>query len=176
MKKLLVLTMVLVSFVSYGQTKQHFFTPKISETKIKFGIFNTRMKSGTDIETPVKFFVSNVDEVKSSNVYKNFVKETSTDKEYISKWNKNGLDMFGIFLLSNTQICSLAKYEFKNKTSFTPIKDSEGSVTVMSPDEISFSFKCQAQNGYGNMVYHTVYYVVKNVDGKEVTETIVSSN
>ena len=176
MKKLLFITAVLVSIVSFGQKKEHSFTLKTAPSGIKYGVFSTKMENGIGVKMPISFKVIDIQEVKNTNVYKAFADGYVTDKNYQAECKALGLDVFGAFLLESTQISGVTvKYEFKNKASFTLIKDAEGSVYAMSPDEVVFSFPCQAQNGYGNMIYNTAYFSVKLVNNKLDYEALVSS-
>jgi len=171
MKKLLVLTMVLVSFVSYGQQKEDY---------IKDGFFYTTFKSGVGETIPVKFKFGNdfLEKLPKSEVYLLWEKDTYSNPEnaeYVER-NKNKTHI-ETYLMGGTGMASFyAKFGLKNGTSYTPISNSEGFVYINDKGEVNFSFPFKGQNGYGNMLIATAYYSEKIKNGKRDRWHAISSN
>ncbi len=171
MKKVLVLAMVLLSFVSYGQQKEDY---------IKDGVFYTNFKSGTGEIVPVKFKISSdfLEKLQKSEVYLLWEKETFTNpenSEYVEKHkDKTRVETY---LMSCTSMASFyAKFGLKNTSSYTPIPNSEGFVYVNDSGEVSFSFPFKGQNGYGNMLIAKAYYIEKIKNGKRDNTNFISTN
>jgi hypothetical protein len=171
MKKLLVLSMVLVSFVSYGQQKEHY---------IKDDYFYTTFKSGVGEMTPVKFKFGGdfLIKLEKSEAYLLWEKETYSNPEnsgYVEKHkDKTHIETY---LMSSTSMASFyAKFGLKNGSSYTPIPNSEGFVYVNDKGDVNFSFPFKGQNGYGNMLIATAYYTDKIKNGKRENSHFIGTN
>ena len=171
MKKLLVFSMVLVSFVSYGQVKKNY---------VKDDFFYTTFESGVGETTPVKFKLGSdfLEKLPKSEIYLLWEKDTYSNPEnsgYVEK-NKDKTHI-ETYLMSCTSMASFyAKLGLKNGSSYTPIANGEGFIYVNDKGEVNFSFPFKGQNGYGNMLIATAYYTEKIKNGKIDTWHAIGNN
>ena len=158
--------MLLVSFVSYGQTKEDY---------IKDGFFYTTFESGVGEKIPVKFSLGNdfLTKITQTEVYKIWESGTFTDPT--KKWgNQTHIETY---LTRSTWSSSFyTKLGLKNEDSFSPILNSKGFIYVNDKNEVCFSFPFKAQNGYGNMIFSEAYYIETTKDGKKDVRHFISSN
>jgi hypothetical protein len=154
MKKLLVVTgLVLSSMMSYGQ-------------KLTGNLFQVTLTSGIGEKIPMKFSINNED-------LKN-IKLTEAYRYHVKNYLEKGMVPMVSFLNDGTVVGNLkGKWEFENQTSYTPLKNGNGTIYLSDDNEVVFVIPCKAQNGYGNYVVSKVYYKTKVVNGKEIASVLV---
>lgn len=162
---MMTLMMCFVSLMSFGQN-------------LKNGVFMTTFETGVGEKVPMEFNIDSVDilEIQETQLYKNWDSTTFSNPAnagYIERWKS--LKHIEIFLMSTTNMASFyAKYELKNKNSYTPIN---GTSSIYCKDgKITVVFPMKGQNGYGNFIMSKAFYVIEWVDGKEKTFNFISSN
>ena len=171
MKKLLMVSMMFMSYVSYGQD-----IPKIEN-----GFLVVTLENGVGIEQKVKFSISDDDykKIKSSELFKKW-KETTwsnpANAGYIENHKK--WDEVVTYLEGKITSCkfTLKILKLKNGSSLEFIEGSKGMVYFSDNGGIRISFPFKAQNGYGNSIVGNTIYSIDMKNGEEVTDCYVYNN
>jgi hypothetical protein len=167
---LMVLMVTLISLSGFSQEKQNY---------IQDGIFYTTLESGVGEQVPIKLSLSSdfLDRITTTEVFKKWKDETFSNPKnaaYIERW-KNQTDV-ETYLMGSVGMASFyAKWELKNRDSYTPV-NGKGLVYINSKNEVCISFPIKGQNGYGNMIFATAFYIEKIIDDKRDNTHFVSSN
>jgi hypothetical protein len=171
MKKLLVFSMVLASFVSYGQD-----IPKIEN-----GFLTVTLENGVGVEQKVKFSISDDDynKIKSSDLFKKWKETTWSNPanagfiEYHKKW-----DDVITYLEGNITSCkfTLKILKLKNGNSLEFIEGAKGMIYLSDNGGIRISFPFKAQNGYGNSIVGKTIYSIDMKNGEQKTDCYVYNN
>jgi len=166
MKNIIFISTLFISSILNGQ-----------DTFTQDGKFKTEFQTGFGVKVPMTFNISETDliKIKNSSEFKVWEEQTFSNPknaDYIEKnKNKTHIEMF---LMGQITMSSFfTKFKLKNGDSYTPINGTSSLVYVPKDGGINITFKLQAQNGYGNMVYSTSTTIVKLVDGKIDYETFV---
>jgi hypothetical protein len=171
MKKLLVLTMVLSSFVSYGQLKQ----PKYDGEYL----YST-LENGVGIERTIKFSLDKdrYEKVKSSELFslwKKITWDNPKNKEYID--NHKGWDEVIMYLNGQITMSKIyLKMKLKNGSSLDFIDDSKGIIYFSDNNGIRISYPMKAQNGYGSYIVGSSIYSIDIKNGVEKTDCYIYNN
>ena len=162
MKKLLVFSMLLVSFVSYGQIKQ----PKYDGDYLYITLEN-----GVGVDRSLKFSLDKkeYEKIKSSDLYNQWKKTTWSnpeDKGYVTE--HKGWDEVIMYVESQITMSKFyVGFEIKNKNSLDFIDGSKGMVYLTDDKKISISYPLKASNGYGNSIIGKTIFLVELKDGDE---------
>ena len=149
MKKVLLVSGLLVSMSGFAQYAN--------------GIFTTKIRNGVGVEVAMSFKVDST-KVVNSNTYTAFFKETNTPN-YIEK--HPGLDSLELFLEREVSFQSLmTRFELKNGTSFDPINVPDNMIYISPENNVNVSFAFKAQNGYGNLILGKAIATSTIKDGK----------
>jgi hypothetical protein len=171
MKKLLVLSMVLMSFLSYGQEKPTYDGE----------YFYTTLENGVGVEQKMRFSLSKNDyeKIKSSDLFKKWKEITWSNPknagyiEHHKGWDEVIMYLNGLITSSKF---TLKYIKLKNGNSLEFINDSKGTIYLSDNNGIRISYPFKAQNGYGNSIVGKTIHSVDMKEGEEKSETYVYNN
>lgn len=164
MKKIFLIAIVmLLSVVTFAQATK-------KADVLKDGVFYTVFESGIGEKINMQFDVVDTNKIIQTEVYQKWKADTAH--------SSNVFTLTYFLSLKTMSADFFAKYSMKNKTSYSPIPNTTGSIYVTSKNELSITFYCQGQNGYGNTIRAQAFYVLSwdEQNNKEKKFNFISTN